>query len=179
MINLNKKYNLKTKQRKQLEKLEKKYKSGYLYKMWTFRIAIVLVVAIIGYSLVTKVKWISDIEDVDITALNASTYSEEIAELYNRDSEKEKFEEYINSLEQAIAMYLINNTTIKEGSFEDMVKEAEKIVNKNDWSVFKLTKDEYYNGKYYISKDGNVSFKFANKKIEPNWASSLEKVILN
>lgn len=179
MVNNNKKYNIKSKSRKELESIEKKYKSGYLYKLWAFRIALVLVVVIIGYNLINNVKWIDNINDSDISALNPSTYSDEIVELYNRDGEQEKFETYINELEQSIAIYLISNTTVDEGSFEDVTITAQNYVNSDDWSIFNLEKDEYYNGNYIVDENGNVKFTFAINSIEPNWASNSEYVVLN
>ena len=177
--NINFKNKKQTKARKEIKNIEAKYKNGYLIKLWTFRGVIVVIACVIIINIVNSIKWIPDINKVDISAINPNTYSNEILEKYNQDSEKEKFEEYIVKLEENIAIYILNNTTVKDDSFKKLVDDAEKIINSNNWTKLNIKKDEYYNGKYFLDENGKLKFRFEIKEIEPNWAKDSKYVILN
>ena len=179
-INLNDKINKKqTKARKQIKDMETKYKNGYLIKLWLFRGVITVIISIVIFNIINNIKWISDINTADISSINASTYSTEILEQYNKNGEKEKFEEYITKLEKSIAIYILNNTTIESDSFKKLVKRADKVINSNDWNELNIEKDTYYNGKYYLDENGKLKFKFEIKEIEPIWAKDSKYVTLH
>ena len=120
---INEKINKKqTKARKEINSIEAKYKNGYLVKLWAFRGIITVVICVVIFNIINSIKWISDINTADISAINARTYSVEILEKYNEEGQKDKFEKYIVKLEKNIAIYILNNTTLDNNSFEKLVK---------------------------------------------------------
>ncbi len=117
-------------------------------------------------------KKISINEYSNISELNASKYSSEIVNLYNRDGQLDLFLTEMNRVQSLVGIYLISNSTLKENSFSDLIKDLNKEINNDNWLKLDSEKSKYYNGKYTIDDTGNLKFKFGNKNMEPNWINN-------
>ncbi len=108
-------------------------------------------------------------EYTNIAELSSNKYSKEIIQLYNRDGELDTFLKEMNRVQSLIGVYVISNSTLKESSFSDLVKNLNKEINNNEWIKLNSSKSIYYNGQYTIDDSGNLKFKFGSKNIEPSW----------
>ena len=167
-----------TRARKEIKKIEKKYKNGYLIKLYLFRIIVILICCVGIFYIVNNIKWGNDKNQNNMLNTKDINYNV-LLETYNRNGEKEDFEKYIVELEKKIAIYLITNTTVDNNSFENITKKVENILNSDNWNTLGINKNNYYKGSYILNVDGNLKFKFKVKNIEPNWAKDCNYIITN
>ncbi|MEG1705030.1 MAG: hypothetical protein RR290_00450 [Clostridia bacterium] len=116
------------------------------------RIATIFLAVLILIILITNMnKKIEINKDTNISKLDSSKYITEIISLYNRDGEETKFLTEMNRVQTLIGTYLINNSTLKENSFSDLVKKLNNEINNDKWNSLNSFKSVYYNGKYSIN----------------------------
>ena len=142
-------------------------------------IFILIVIIIIILLLNSKV----DIQNVeDYSKLNSSKYSEELLLQYEKKESKEKFLEDYDLIQDAIGLYIINNVTLEEGSLGNVIATLKKELKKDEWQIFEISKPTFWNGNFDVSDEGIVTFKFANKNIEPSWINDdelINKIVIN
>lgn len=152
--------------------IKDKKRFGIMLSILVF-IVIILVVIISN----SKIK----IDDsTDLSKLDSKKYSKELLEKYN--SSKDKFLEDYEKIQGGVGLYIINNSTLAEDSFNNMYKAITDMFNGNDWSKIEVEKNTYWNGIWSIDEGGIVKFKFGNKDLEPSWIYDEDiagKVILN
>lgn len=142
-------------------------------KFLTFTICVVSIIAIL-IVIISYNKKVEINEATDISKLNASKYSSQIANEYNKENMKEKFLFDFNNIQNQISIYLISNSTIDDFSFEKLVDQVNEILKTNDWQKIQIDKPIIWNGNWSVSSEGKLNFKFQNNKIEPNWINDSE-----
>lgn len=115
-------------------------------------------------------------EATDISKLNAGKYYSEIVSEYNKDESKNRFIDDYNNIQNMIGLYIINNSTTNDSSFENLVSEINDALNKNDFEKFGLDTPTFWNGEWSVNEKGKLRFKFQNKKIEPIWIDDEELI---
>lgn len=138
------------------------------FLIFVFSIVIIISVIVIVVSINKKIE-IND--TTDISKLNATKYYEEIKSEYNKDENKDKFIEDCNKIQEKIGMYVINNSTLDDMSFEKLISNLNEKFENNDFSFLDMDNPTYWNGNWNVDKKGKLKFKFSNKKIEPSWIS--------
>lgn len=144
----------------------------------TFIICIILLCVLIS-NLADK-----DINDIeDLSSINASKHYAELLELYEKQGMLGIFLTDYNKVQNAVGLYIINNSTLEENSFDTIIKDVNKILSKSDWTKeLNVSKPLNWNGKWSTDNDGIVKFQFSNKNIEPSWLVNEEivpKVVKN
>lgn len=150
------------------KKSEKKYildRKKFLIFIGILVILISCVIVIISFN-----KKIEINEATNIGKLNANKYYKEILEEYNKVENKDKFLNDYNNIQNDIGIYIINNSTINDSSFENLIYEINVALTKNDFEKFGVDTPTFWNGKWSVNEKGKLRFKFQNKKIEPVWA---------
>lgn len=151
--------------------------------MKRFGIAIGILVAliiIIGIIIATVIN--SGYNENNISSANAKKYSNEILNKYETKEMKQEFINNYIKVQNAVGMYIMNNTTTEEGSFDNIILKLRKVLKSNNWEVINIEKPDLWNGEWQLDQDGNVKFKFSIKDIEPNWVKDIDissKIILN
>ncbi len=138
------------------------------FLIFVFSIVIIISVIVIVVSINKKIE-IND--TTDISKLNATKYYEEIKSEYNKDENKDKFIEDCNKIQEKIGMYVINNSTLDDMSFEKLISNLNEKFENNDFSFLDMDNPTYWNGNWSVDEKGKLKFKFSNKKIEPSWIS--------
>lgn len=121
-------------------------------------------------------------ENTNISKLNTNKYSEKILEEYEKEGRKEQFLNEYDTIQSAIGVYLIDNSTLSKDSFENVVKETQEILESKNWNVLNISKPELWNGTWTLDDSGNLKFKFGKKQIEPSWIKDDDvssKIIFN
>lgn len=158
-----------------------KVKVTNISKFISFIIILVLIVVFIVVLVVSSnSKNIN--ENTDISKLNSNKYSEKILEEYEKDGKKEQFLKEYDEIQNAVGVYLIENSTLNENSFENIVSDTKKILEKDNWEALNVNKPETWNGTWTLDDSGNVKFQFGKKEIEPSWSKDSEvssKIIFN
>lgn len=150
-------------------------------KFITF-IAIILVVIIVGICIAVSNSKIKIDENTNISELNVKKYSEEIKAQYEQEGKNSKFVEDWDSIQDAVAMYLIENYPADNTQVSLLIEEINAVLKSDNWEKFGITKPTMWNGSWQSNENGNVAFKFAVKEIEPSWANTLSDqgyIILN
>ncbi|MDF2865492.1 MAG: hypothetical protein K0R72_301 [Clostridia bacterium] len=143
-----------------------------LFKKNFLKLSILFLALLVILIYTNSNKKISIDEYSNISELNASKYSSEIVNLYNRDGQLDLFLAEMNRVQSLVGIYLISNSTLKENSFSNLIKDLNKEINNDNWLKLDSEKSKYYNGKYTIDDTGNLKFKFGNKNMEPNWINN-------
>ena len=140
-----------------------------LKKFVIFIIFSIIVIFIIVFVtlLCNKKQEIND--NTNISELNIKKYSSEIKENYELEGKKDKFIEDYYYVQNGVGMYILNNSTLEDNSFESLKEKINKILSKKDWSELEMEVPTSWNGKWSVNEKGNVKFKFASKDIEPSW----------
>ena len=108
---------------------------------------ILICVVIIALSLNKKI----DINDAtDISKLNANKHYKQISELYNNNDSKNKFLDSYNDIQNAVVIYIINNSTKDENSFKNLVDDVNNKLNNRDFSSFNINYPNFWNGNWSI-----------------------------
>lgn len=158
--------------------MAKKNKKEYTLDRRKFLIfvgAIVLFVACI-IIIVSCNKKIEITDTTNISKLNAEKHYKEIVYEYNKNESKEKFLNEYNNIQNAIGLYIINNSTIDDMSFETLISNINELLNKNDFEKLEVDFPTFWNGKWSVNEKGKLQFIFNNKKIEPDWIDNEEFV---
>ena len=153
--------------------MAKKNKKSYTldrkkFLIFVFSIVVIISVIIIVVSLNKKIE-IND--STDISKLNATKYCTEIKSEYNKDENKNKFIDDCNKIQEKIGMYIINNSTLDDTSFENLISKLNENLADNNFSIIEMDNPTYWNGTLSVDNKGKLKFKFSNKKIEPDWIS--------
>lgn len=153
--------------------MAKKNKKSYTldrkkFLIFVFSIVVIISVIIIVVSLNKKIE-IND--STDISKLNATKYCTEIKSEYNKDENKNKFIDDCNKIQEKIGMYIINNSTLDDTSFENLISKLNENLSDNNFSIIGMDNSTYWNGTWSVDNKGKLKFKFSNKKIEPDWIS--------
>ena len=154
------------------KKNEKKYtldKKKFLLFVGILVILISCIIVIISFNKKVEIN-----DATDISRLNANKYYEEIQAEYNKVESKDKFLNDYNNIQNSIGVYIINNSTISDSSFENLISEINDSLAKNNFEKFELDVPTFWNGKWSVNEKGKLRFKFQNKKIEPVWVDSEE-----
>ena len=155
--------------------MEKKNKKSYTldrkkFLIFVFSIVVIISVIIIVVSLNKKIE-IND--STDISKLNATKYCTEIKSEYNKDENKNKFIDDCNKIQEKIGMYIINNSTLDDTSFENLISKLNENLSDNNFLIIEMDNPTYWNGTWSVDNKGKLKFKFSNKKIEPDWISDV------
>ena len=156
------------------KKNEKKYtldKKKFLLFVGILVMIISCVIVIISFNKKVEIN-----DATDISRLNANKYYEEIQAEYNKVESKDKFLNDYNNIQNSIGVYIINNSTISDSSFENLISEINDSLSKNNFEKFELDVPTFWNGKWSVNEKGKLRFKFQNKKIEPIWIDSEELI---
>lgn len=156
------------------KKNEKKYtldKKKFLLFVGILVILISCIIVIISFNKKVEIN-----DATDISRLNANKYYEEIQAEYNKVESKDKFLNDYNNIQNSIGVYIINNSTISDSSFENLISEINDSLSKNNFEKFELDVPTFWNGKWSVNEKGKLRFKFQNKKIEPIWIDSEELI---
>lgn len=134
-------------------------------------IIVVLIPVLISASIiVSNVKKNETFNDkMDISNIDISKNAKNIKEQYQKQGEEDKFITEYNSVQKATGLYIMNNSTLDDNSFKSIITKLETILSSNDWKDLNIQKSNYWSGNWLIDDKGNVSFKFSQKSIEPNW----------
>lgn len=155
--------------------MAKKNKKSYTldrkkFLIFVFSIVVIISVIIIVVSLNKKIE-IND--STDISKLNATKYCTEIKSEYNKDENKNKFIDDCNKIQEKIGMYIINNSTLDDTSFENLISKLNENLADNNFLIIEMDNPTYWNGTWSVDNKGKLKFKFSNKKIEPDWISDV------
>lgn len=142
-----------------------------LKKFVTFIIISIIILFIIVLVILLLNKKENIDENTDISNLNVKKYTSEIKEAYELDGKKDKFIEDYYYVQNGVGMYILNNSTLDNNSFESLLDKLNKTLAKKDWSEIEMEMPTSWNGKWSVNEKGNVKFKFSNKDIEPSWLS--------
>ena len=137
-----------------------------------------IIVLIVFVSFFNRKQEIND--ETDLSKLNSKKYSSELLVKYNQS--KEKFLDEYDKIQSGVGMYIINNSTLDENSFEKVNKKIAYMFDSDDWSMINVDKNTFWNGKWSIDNSGTLKFKFAQKSIEPSWIGDEDiknKIVLN
>lgn len=135
-------------------------------------VIVVIVACVIFFISLNKKIYIN--EATNISKLNADKYDEQILEEYNKDGMKEKFINDFNTLQNAVGLYIIDNSTMETSSFDGLISEVNKILLENNFDKLQSEKPSLWNGTWSVDNEGKLKFKFKNSKIEPNWINDDE-----
>lgn len=142
-----------------------------------FCITIIIVVLIIIFLIIAlialnKKEDISKVEDYSV--LDTDKYSRELLDEYNKNESKEKFLSDYDLVQGAVGLYIMNNSTLDNNSFESIIVNLKEILKKEEWSKLDIDIPKYWNGFWSVTDDGIVKFKFGSKDIEPSWINDEE-----
>lgn len=156
--------------------MAKKNEKKYTLDRKKFLIFIVILVILISciIIIISFNKKIEINNATNISKLNSNKYYKEILEEYNKVESKDKFLNDYNNIQNDIGIYIINNSTINDSSFENLISEINDALTKNDFEKFGIDTPTFWNGKWSVNEKGKLRFKFQNKKIEPVWVDSEE-----
>lgn len=158
-----------------------KLKIKNISKFISFIIILVLALIIVLITVITlSNKRLSS--GTDISSLNSSKYSSKILDEYEQDGKKEEFLSDYNSLQSAVGIYMIDNSTLDENSFTSIVEAVNSKLKSGDFEELGSSKPKAWNGEWKVDSAGVLKFKFDAKSIEPSWAvdaDMTDKIILN
>lgn len=120
--------------------------------------------------------------DSSLSSMDASKNVKELLSKYEASGMKEEFIKDYNEIQSKVGIYIMNNVTTDNSSFNNIVSDLNNVLKSNDWSKINLSKNDTWNGVWSLDKDGNLKFKFSLKKIEPSWVNEIElrtKLYLN
>ena len=120
--------------------------------------------------------------DSSLSSMDASKNVKELLSKYEANGMKEEFIKDYNEIQSKVGIYLMNNVTTDNSSFNSIVNDLNNVLKSNDWSKINLSKNDTWNGVWSLDKEGNLKFKFSLKKVEPSWVNDTElrtKLYLN
>ena len=121
-------------------------------------------------------------EDTSLSSMDASKNVKELLSKYEASGMKEEFINDYNTIQSKVGIYIMNNVTTDNSSFNNIVSDLNNVLKSNDWSKLNLSKNDTWNGTWSLDKEGNLKFKFSLKKVEPSWVNDTElrtKLYLN
>lgn len=132
--------------------------------------------------LISKITLDGDFKDKNISEINSQKNYSKILEIYNKDGMKDKFIRDYNEVQNAVGMYIMNNSTIENDSFSNIVSKLNSEFKKAKWDENIVCKPSDWNGTWSVDENGIVKFKFSSSKIEPKYIDDeeiIKKVIKN
>lgn len=133
--------------------------------------SIIIIILIALVSIVISVKNADTFKFPDNTKakyLNEKN-SGKIRLVYNSNEKKEQFLNLAKDIEIRTVNYYINTITPKK-SLEVVISNMNKEFSKKEWTLIDMKKPKEWIGSWSADKkNGDVKFKFLNKKMEPNW----------
>lgn len=155
------------------------------YKIDSQRLSISLgvlaiIIAIIAIAISGRKVALTD--STNRSELNAKKYAKELLSEYNTEGMKEKFLTDYNDVQSNVGLYILNNSTMEQDSFSNIMKVVQEVLPKEDWSKLSMNRPTEWNGTWSTDENGNVRFQFAQKEIEPSWTADTDvssKIILN
>ncbi len=172
----NKKENIEKKSTKN-KKIIIKNQKKFLISILVIVLIIIIIVLLINKNAKKDLLTIEDYSSID-----ASKYSKELLEKYNTNESKEKFLSDYDLVQGAVGLYIMNNSTLNNNSFETIISNIEEILRKKEWTKLDIDTPSYWNGTWSITSEGIVKFKFSDKVIEPSWKNDEEltnKLVFN
>lgn len=153
------------------QKGKKKLVIKDMYKFVTFAaVSLILIVGIIVIIIVNAKVKID--ENTKISTLNANKYHEEIKAEYEKEGKDEVFLTDWNKVQDVVGRYFIENYPSEKEQAQNLVNEINNILQSQNWEKINSNPPTMWNGTWEVDENGNVSFKFANKEIEPSWVET-------
>lgn len=138
-------------------------------KRFSISLGIVIFIVVIICILISNINKPNINKDTDISSINADKNSNELLKIYNTLEMKEKFVNDYEEIQKAVGMYILNNSTMESDSFSKIITTLNNEFSKDIWDEKIVNKPDTWNGIWRVDDDGKVKFKFATKKIEPDW----------
>ena len=159
----------------------KKVKITNINRFVSFIIILTLIIVFLFIIIfVLKNKNISS--NTDISKLNSSKYSDKILEEYEKDGKKQEFLSDYSAVQNNVGMYIIDNSTLDDNSFENVTSSVNQIISSDNWETLNIAKPTKWNGDWSVDSKGIVKFKFSKKSSEPTWSKDedlKDKLLLN
>ena len=136
------------------------------------RFSIFIILVIIIAMIIKGIQGLSTSSD-NLSKLNSKKHSQELLEKYNKDEMKKVFLEDYDTIQTAIANYILNNSTVDEWSFLKIYEKINNELKSKNWDTIGISNNLTWNGFWS---------KFDIKEIEPSWINDediKEKVNLN
>lgn len=109
--------------------------------------------------------------DVTDSKYKSEKNAEELKLKYEEDGNKEKFLMDISNIQNAVSMALLNDEIINDSQLKTRIKEINKVLKQDDWSMLNINIPTYWVGTWSVDNTGTVKFTFVNDKCIPNWAN--------
>ncbi len=139
----------------------------------------ILVVIVIGFIIIIVANSNKAVDPSSSAkyAENVDKYAEALKEEYSKEGMMQKFLDLYENMQTNAVDYAFSKVTEDESSFDLAIEELNKMLEKKDYSKFKVKKTDvdFWVGTFKIDKTGKLIFKFSSSDISPNWVSS-EKV---
>lgn len=151
-------------------------------KRFIISMSIFILIIVFICILISKITLNSDLKNKSISEINSQKNYSKILEIYNKDGMKEKFIKDYNEVQNAVGMYIMNNSTIENDSFSNIILQLNSEFRKDKWDENIINKPSDWNGTWSVDENGIVKFKFSSSKIEPKYIDDEEiakKVIKN
>ncbi len=151
-------------------------------KRFIISMSIFILIIVFICILISKITLNSDLKNKSVSEINPQKNYSKILEIYNKDGMKEKFIKDYNEVQNAVGMYIMNNSTIQNDSFSNIILQLNSEFRKDKWDENIINKPSDWNGTWSVDENGIVKFKFSSSKIEPKYIDDEEiakKVIKN
>lgn len=151
-------------------------------KRFLLSIIVFILIIVCICIVVLKINDNSDIKSDDIANISVSKNHSKILEFYNKEGMREKFISDYNEVQKAVGMYIMNNSTLDNDSFSNIISSLNDEFKKEKWDESIIKKPTDWNGVWSVDENGIVKFKFSSAKIEPAYIDDKEiisKVIKN
>lgn len=145
-------------------------------------LVLVGVIVVLSNIVINSSKRIQIDQTTELNKLNPQKYKEQIYNIYQQDAMMQTFLDDYNNIQEKVTLYILNNSTLEEESFPNIIKEIKKDFSKSNFKKFDLDIPNTWNGKWSIDDEGIVKFKFSISQIEPSWITNSlvsEYIILN
>ena len=109
--------------------------------------------------------------DVTKSRYKSEDSAEELKLTYEQEGNKEKFLTDVSNIQNAVSMALLNDGIVNDTQLKERIKEINKVLKKDDWSMLNINIPTFWVGNWSIDASGTVKFAFVNNKCVPNWAS--------
>lgn len=109
--------------------------------------------------------------DVTENRYKSEKNAEELKLKYEEEGNKEKFLTDISNIQNAVSMALLNDEIVNEEQLKARIKEINKVLKKEDWSMLNIDIPKFWVGTWSIDNTGTVKFTFVNDKCIPAWAT--------
>jgi len=115
--------------------------------------------------------------DVTESKYKSEKNAEELKLKYEEDGNKEKFLADISNIQNAVSMALLNDEIVNESQLKTRIKEINKVLKKDDWSMLNIDVPTFWVGTWSVDSTGTVKFTFINDKCIPEWANDEDAIV--